>query len=95
VAWRCAGALLPREAALPKPLVWRLARSVGREPDTEERKGAEEKPGAYCLEQGTDLSVHTVEDLARYARSLNDRPRKTLGYPKPSERLDEVLAHTG
>jgi transposase, IS30 family len=42
----------------------------------------------------TDLSVHTAEDLARYARSLNDRPRKTLGYLKPSERLTELLAHT-
>ena len=43
----------------------------------------------------TDLSVHTAEDLARDARSLNDRPRKTLGYLKPSERLAELLAHTG
>ena len=28
-------------------------------------------------------------------RSLNNRPRKTLGYMKPSERLAELLAHTG
>jgi IS30 family transposase len=48
----------------------------------------------YML-KGTDLSVHTADDLARYARSLNDRPRKTLGYMKPSERLAELLAHTG
>jgi transposase, IS30 family len=47
------------------------------------------------MPKGTDLSVHTAEDLARYARSLNDRPRKTLGYLKPSERLAEILAHTG
>jgi IS30 family transposase len=29
------------------------------------------------------------------ARSLNDRPHKTLGYLKRSEKLAELLAHTG
>ena len=28
-------------------------------------------------------------------RSLNNRPRKTLGFMKPSEKLAELLAHTG
>jgi IS30 family transposase len=46
------------------------------------------------MPKGTDLPVHTAEDLARYAGSLNDRPRKTLGYLKPSERLAELLAQT-
>ena len=46
------------------------------------------------MPKGTDLSVHTAQDLARYAQSLNNRPRKTLGYMKPSERLAELLAHT-
>ena len=47
------------------------------------------------LPKSTDLSVHSAEDIARIARSLNNRPRKTLGYMKPSEKLAELLAHTG
>jgi transposase, IS30 family len=47
------------------------------------------------LPKGTDLSIHTAQDIARIARSLNSRPRKTLGYMTPSEKLAELLAHTG
>jgi transposase, IS30 family len=47
------------------------------------------------LPKGTDLSAHTAEDLARIARSLNNRPRETLGFMKPSEKLAELLARTG
>jgi len=38
--------------------------------------------------------VHTADDLARIARSLNSRPRKTLGFMTPSEKLAELIART-
>jgi IS30 family transposase len=46
------------------------------------------------MPKGTDLSVHTAEDLNRFATSLNNRPRKALGFMKPSEKFAELLALT-
>jgi IS30 family transposase len=46
------------------------------------------------MPKSTDLSVHSRADLDRIAASLNNRPRKTLGYMKPSEKLAELLAST-
>jgi IS30 family transposase len=47
------------------------------------------------LPKGTDLSKHIAKDLARIAALLNHRPRKTLGYLKPSAKLAELIAMTG
>ena len=47
------------------------------------------------LPKGTDLSAHSAAEIAGIARSLNGRPRKTLGFMTPSEKLAELIAHTG
>jgi IS30 family transposase len=41
--------------------------------------------------KGTDLSIHSHEDLAWVAQQFNDRPRKRLGYARPSELINELL----
>ena len=47
------------------------------------------------MPKSTDLSVHSKEDLERIQRSLNGRPRRTLGYLKPEEKFAELVALTG
>ena len=44
--------------------------------------------------KGTDLSVVSQEQLDAVAAELNDRPRQTLGWLKPSEAFAEVVATT-
>jgi len=41
--------------------------------------------------KGTDLAVHSAEDLDWVAAELNDRPRKRLGFRKPIEQIGELL----
>lgn len=41
--------------------------------------------------KGTNLAVHNPEHLAAVAAELNGRPRKTLGWDTPAERLRDLL----
>ena len=41
--------------------------------------------------KGTDLGVHSSEDLDWVAQELNDRPRKRLAFKKPIEQIGDLL----
>jgi len=41
--------------------------------------------------KGTDLSMHSAEEIGAVAAALNARPRKTLDWKTPAEALDQWL----
>ena len=48
-------------------------------------------PVRFNFPKGTDLSVYGPEDLERVAQELNGRPRKTLDWDTPAERLRDLI----
>ena len=42
--------------------------------------------------KGTDLSIHTAQEIQRVALEINHRPRKTLSWSRPAELFDTALA---
>jgi transposase, IS30 family len=45
--------------------------------------------------KGTDLSEYTQAELDAVATRLNNRPRRTLGFKTPTEKIDELLLNAG
>jgi transposase, IS30 family len=43
------------------------------------------------MPKGTDLSLHTADELAAIQRKLNRRPRRVLGFRNPLEAFDQLL----
>ena len=41
--------------------------------------------------KGTDLSMHSANDIAAVAAALNARPRKTLAWQTPAEALEQLI----
>lgn len=46
------------------------------------------------LPKRTDLAVYSQAELNRIAKQLNQRPRKTLGFQTPADKLQESVAST-
>ena len=64
------------------------------DPHSPRQRGTNENTNGLLRQyfpKGTDLSVYPEDYLDAVAEELNDRPRKALGFMKPSEKIIELL----
>lgn len=64
------------------------------EPASPWQRGSNESTNGLLRQyspKGSELSVHSPEELARVAHELNNRPRKVLGWETPARRLSKLV----
>ena len=65
-----------------------------RDPHSPWKRGTNENINGLLRQyfpKGTDLSMHSANEIAAVAAALNSRPRKTLDWKTPAEALDRFL----
>jgi IS30 family transposase len=65
-----------------------------RDPHSPWQRGSNENTNGLLRQyfpKGTDLSMHSADEIAAVAAALNARPRKTLAWKTPAEALDQFL----